>query len=253
MGSPSVVGFEVTLPDGASGGIMNQLNKAAPRAAETDVKSFLEKVKSSSVAQPNGQGRLVFAMDATMSRQPTWDRALSIQAQMFSETKRAGQLQVQLVYFRGFNECKASKWVADADALARLMTGVECRGGNTQVSRVLTHVKAEAAKAKPSAVVFVGDAFEENIDAVCQQAGEVGLLGIPVFMFQEGADATAERAFREIAKLTHGAYFRLDGASPQVLAELLGAVAAYATGGRQALASRAGNGKASHTLLQQLK
>lgn len=219
----------------------------------SDVTAFLNKVKDMAVGEVKGQGRLIFAMDATMSRQPTWDRALSIQAQMFSETKKAGQLQVQLVYFRGFNECKASKWVANPDALARLMTAVDCRGGNTQLARILSHVKAEAGRHGVSAVVFVGDAFEENIDAVCQAAGEVGLLGVRMFMFQEGGDASAERAFSEIAKLTRGAYFKLDSSSPGILAELLGAVAAYATGGRTALESHAKSGKASQALLKQLK
>ena len=186
-----------------------------------------------------------------MSRQPSWDRALAIQSQMFSETKRVGALQVQLVYFRGVNECRASKWVANPDALARLMTAVECRGGNTQIQRVLRHIKTEAAKGKVNAVVFVGDAFEENIDHVCQTAGEVGMTGVPVFMFQEGTDSSAEQAFREVAKLTRGAYFRLDSSSPRVLAELLGAVAAYATGGRMAL-EKHGSGTAK-LLLEQLK
>lgn len=222
-------------------------------STEGDVSAFLDKVKQMAVGDAKGQGRLIFAMDATMSRQPTWDRALSLQARMFSETGKAGQLQVQLVYFRGFNECKASKWVANADALARLMTSVDCRGGNTQLSRVLAHVKSEAARSAVSAVVFVGDAFEENIDTVCQSAGEIGMLGVRMFMFQEGNDPGAERAFTEIAKLTGGAYFKLDSSSPGVLAELLGAVAAYATGGRTALASRARSGNASQALLKQLK
>lgn len=238
----------------AEGGAMNQIRKTTPQpSTEGDVSSFLEKVKTMAVGAAKGEGRLIFAMDATMSRQPTWDRALSIQASMFSETKKAGPLQVQLVYFRGYNECKASRWVMDPDALARLMTAVDCRGGNTQLSRVLAHVKAEAGRSGVGAVVFVGDAFEENIDAICQVAGEVGLLGARMFMFQEGQDAAAERAFREIAKLTNGAYFRLDSASPGVLAELLGAVAAYATGGRSALESRAKSSNASQVLLKQLK
>jgi hypothetical protein len=214
-----------------------------------DVDAFLAKVKKMPAA--SGEGRLVFAMDATMSRQPTWDSALSIQGQMFMEAKKAGGLAVQLVYFRGFNECKASRWVADPAALANLMTKVDCRGGNTQISRVLSHVKTEGGKAKVNAVIYVGDACEENVDALCQSAGEVGLLGVPLFMFQEGTDPTAERAFREIAKLTRGAYFRLDSASPKVLAELLGAVAAYATGGKLALQSK--SGEAARALLQQLK
>lgn len=234
--------------------VMNQISKPKlPPSPANDVSAFLDKVGTMAVSTGAGTGRLVFAMDATMSRQPTWDRALSIQSQMFSETKKAASLNVQLVYFRGFNECRASRWVNDAEALARLMTSVQCRGGNTQISRILSHVKAETAKGKVSAVVFVGDAFEENIDAVCQSAGEIGLLGVPFFMFQEGNDALAERAFKEVASLTRGAYFKLDDASARILAELLGAVAAYATGGRAALANKAKSGNASQMLLNQLK
>jgi hypothetical protein len=114
----------------------------------------------------------------------------------------------------------------------------------------MSHIKTESAKAKVNAIVYVGDAFEESIDAVCQTAGEIGIAGAPVFMFQEGTDPIAERAFREIARLTRGAYFRLDSSSPTVLAELLGAVAAYATGGKAALEKRGGTGQ---ILLQQLK
>jgi hypothetical protein len=234
---------------------MNTVRKTdhtpAHASASADVDAFLATVKKMPVANTSGTGRLVFAMDATMSRQPTWDTALTIQGQMFMEAKKAGGLSVQLVYFRGFNECKASRWVEDPAALANLMTKVDCRGGNTQIGKVLSHLKAETAKGKINAVIYVGDACEENIDNLCQQAGEIGLLGAPVFMFQEGADSVAERAFREIAKLTRGAYFRLDAGSPKVLAELLGAVAAYAAGGKQALESK--GTATARALLQQLK
>jgi hypothetical protein len=230
---------------------MNTVRKAETSkvAPAGDIDAFLATVKKMPAA--SGEGRLVFAMDATMSRQPTWDSALSIQGQMFMEAKKAGGLAVQLAYFRGFNECKASRWVSDPQALANLMTKVDCRGGNTQIARILTHVKTEGAKSKVNAVIYVGDACEENVDGLCQAAGEIGLLGVPLFMFQEGTDPVTERAFREIAKLTRGAYFRLDSASPKVLAELLGAVAAYATGGKQALESK--TGQAARALLQQLK
>ena len=226
---------------------MNTVRKVEGSSQSVD--DFLVVLKKMPVA--SGEGRLVFAMDATMSRQPTWDSALSIQGQMFMEAKKAGGLAVQLVYFRGFNECKASRWVSDPEALANMMSKVDCRGGNTQIGKVLVHVKNQAAKSKVNAVIFVGDACEENVDGLCQKAGEVGLLGVPLFMFQEGTDGVAERAFKEIAKLTRGAYFRLDNASPKVLAELLGAVAAYATGGRQALESK--SGQAARALLSQLK
>ena len=161
----------------------DQLSKAA---TPSDIDAFLRKVDRLAKAPNEGEGRLIFALDATMSRQPTWDKALGIQGQMFVETKKIGGLQVQLVFFRGFNECRASKWVADPEALGRLMGKVTCQGGNTQISRVLSHVKNETVKAKVNAVIYVGDAQEEKIDALCQSAGELGLLGTPLFMFQEG-------------------------------------------------------------------
>jgi hypothetical protein len=227
-----------------------------PPAKADDIDAFLAQVKSMPPpAQHSGaRGRLIFAMDATMSRQPTWDRALQIQAEMFLETERIGGLDVQLVYFRGFNECRASKWVSEPSALAKLMTGVDCRGGNTQISKVLSHIKAESAKAKVNAVVYVGDAMEENIDALCGKAGEVGLLGIPIFMFQEGGDPSVATAYREIARLTGGAYLRLDASSAHALRDLLSAVAVYAAGGRQALENHSkSKGGSATLLLEQLR
>lgn len=221
-------------------------------SSEQDVAAFLRKAKEVSAAGP-GQGRLVFAMDATMSRQPTWDRALSIQGNMFSEAKKVGQLQVQLVYFRGSDECRASRWVSDPEALGRLMTAVDCRGGYTQVGRVIKHVKSEVSRSGPVTAVFVGDAFEEGIDDVSRVAGELGMLGARLFMFQEGNDGRVEMAFREIARLAGGAYHRLDDSSPAILAELLGAVAAYAAGGQAALESRSKSSDAGRMLLAQLK
>ena len=84
--------------------------------------------------------------------------------------------------------------------------------------------------------MFDGDAMEEKIDTLCTLAGELGLLGVPAFMFQEGSDPVAEQAFREVARLTRGAYCRFDPGAAHQLGELLRAVAAYAAGGMRALA-----------------
>jgi hypothetical protein len=199
------------------------------------IAAFVRKVGA--VARPNaGQdGRLLFALDATLSRQPTWDLACSLQAEMFKAIPQDSALQVQLLYFRGMGECRASKWVIDASALARLMSGIDCRGGSTQIGRVFAHARTEHAKRRINAVVFVGDAIEENVDALAEKAGQLGLLGCPVFVFQEGSDSRVEAAFREFARLSKGAYARFDAAAPQELAALLKAVAAYASGGRDLL------------------
>ncbi len=231
---------------------MEQQSGKTP-AVSDDVDHFLAQLKAIPVAASPGRGRLIFAMDATMSRQPSWDAALQTQAEMFREAGRIGGLDVQLIYFRGFGECRASKWVSNAESLARLMTTVDCRGGNTQIGKVLKRIRKEAQSNNVSAVVYVGDCMEENIDQLCQQAGEIGLLGVRMFMFQEGHDSVARNAFAEIARLTGGAYSRFDSGSADHLRELLSAVAVYAAGGRAALESYSGKqGNGVRGLLEQM-
>lgn len=222
---------------------------ATPAASsKQDVANFIQATKEAAV-KPSG--RLVFALDATMSRQPTWDRACQIQASMFETAAQTSGLAVQLVYFRGFGECKASKWVTNANSLAGMMTGIDCRGGTTQISKVLSHTRNETRKERVAALVFIGDAMEERVDQLCNLAGELGVHGTKAFMFQEGSDATTESAFREIARLTNGAYMRLGSNSAKELEDLLRAVAAYAAGGLKALEGH--GGKPGQALLEQLK
>lgn len=115
------------------------------------------------------------------------------------------------------------------------MSQTRCAGGLTQVSRLLDHALKETETAKVNALVFVGDAFEESIDQVSDRAARLGLAGVPAFVFHEGMNVAAERAFREIAQLSGGAYCRFDASSAQQLRDLLAAVAVFASGGRKAL------------------
>jgi hypothetical protein len=227
----------------------------APAAARPEIAAFLETVRSLGPAAAGGKrGRLIFALDATMSRQPTWDSACALQADMFREAASTGGLDIQLVYFRGLGECAASPWLAHSDKLAALMTRIDCRGGHTQIGKVFSHAVKENDRQRVQALVFVGDAMEESIDALCAKAGELGLRGVPVFMFQEGGDAVAENAYREIARLTHGAYCRFDTGAAHELGELLRAVAAYAAGGIKALTDlSARKDRGAQKLLAQLK
>lgn len=230
-------------------------NTPATTSSDDDVAGFLRKVKSMApvVSAGDSQGRLIFALDATMSREATWDEAQHIQSGMFAEAARIGSLDVQLVYFRGYNECRASKWVDEPKELGRLMTKVRCRGGHTQIGRVLSHVKRENSKRKVDAVVYVGDCMEEKIDTLCKAAGEIGLMHVPVFMFQEGHDVQATGAFKEIARLTGGAHCRFSSNSVDQLRQLLRAVAVYAAGGRKALAKFAAHNSQGSLLLEQLR
>ena len=208
-----------------------------PASSHADIDAFLAQVRALAPRTEAGKrGRLVFALDATMSRQPTWDTACRLQADMFREAAAIGGLDIQLGYYRGLGECRVSGWVGQAERLAALMSAIDCRGGNTQIGKILAHAARETRKTKVQALVFVGDAMEESLDSLCDAAGELGLLSVPAFMFQEGFDPVAEQAFREIARLTRGAYCRFDPAAAGELAALLRAAAAYAAGGLRALA-----------------
>jgi hypothetical protein len=236
---------DTAKPDPAKAG------KAPSRSASGDIAAFLAEARAMApAATVDGRGRLIFALDATMSRQPTWDSAMKLQAEMFDEAGKVGGLDVQLIYFRGFNECRASKWVSETKGLRDLMTGIDCRGGNTQIGKVLSHARKETGKKKVNALVFVGDALEEPIDDLAAKAGELGLLGLRLFLFQEGRDAAVERGFRELARLSGGAYAHFDPNAAGQLAQLLRAAAVYAAGGLKALQK---SGAGSRLLLEQLR
>jgi hypothetical protein len=228
------------------------LPEARPSASE-DIAAFVAKARAMSPHAAGARGRLVFALDATMSRQPTWDMACALQADMFREAAALGSLDIRLVYYRGLNECRASAWISDSAQLAKLMAKIDCRGGNTQIGKVLSEARREATASGVRAVVFVGDAMEEAVDQLCAKAGELGMLKVPVFMFQEGHDPAAEQAFREIARLTGGAWCRFDPGAAAQLRELLRAAAAYAAGGREALRLMSKTGSGAAKLLGQMK
>jgi hypothetical protein len=228
-------------------------NTLAESSTAADIAAFVAKAKAMTPQAAAGRGRLVFALDATMSRQPTWDMACALQADMFREAASVGSLDIRLVYFRGLSECRASGWISEPARLADLMGKISCQGGNTQIGKVLAETRREAVASGVRALVFVGDAMEESVDALCVKAGELGLLKVPVFMFQEGVDPSAERAFREIARLTGGAWCRFDPGAAAQLRELLRAVAAYAAGGREALARLSATVPEAMKLLGQMR
>jgi hypothetical protein len=208
-------------------------------ATSADVDAYLANIRQIPASGlGGGTGRLIFALDATASRQSTWDVACQLQAEMFREVSGVGSLNIQLVYYRGLSECKASRWASRADQLLGLMERIVCHAGETQIGKILVHAKKETLLLKVAAMVFVGDAMEENPDTLVPDAEELGRLGVPVFMFQEGNDRAVEQVFRQIASHSHGAHCRFDTGAAKQLGQLLKAVALYATGGLEALQGR---------------
>lgn len=220
---------------------MTAITKTSAASANADLQKFLEKVDPI-------RARLIFAIDATASRQPTWDKAARLQSQMFATVAAIGGLDVRLVYYRGSNECTKSRWLSDPKALAAAMSGVMCMAGHTQIQKVLQHVREENAREKVAALILISDACEEKPTGLYAEARE---LGVPCFLFQEGADEEVADVYREIARLSGGAYCRFDAGAASRLADLLKAVAAFAAGGMKALAAQ--NSEAARLLLTQIK
>jgi hypothetical protein len=232
------------------------MTTSTPAQVSPRVKALLEKIRAS-------RGRLIFALDATASREQTWDLAAQLQASMFEEAARIGGLDIQLVYYRGTDEVCCSSWFSDAHELVRRMNTIKCLAGATKIARVLKHIRTENERAKVSAAIFVGDAVEEPPDQLyLAAAGQ----GVPVFLFQEGDNTVSylderdelagehlkvEQVFRELARLTGGAYGMFNAGAAKQLAELLRAVAAFAVGGITALANQ--HTDSARLLLGQMK
>lgn len=218
-------------------------------SSRADVAAFADALRSvASVTSQQGtgrapSGRVMFGLDATLSRQPTWDVAISLQAEMFRAAADVGGIETQLVFFRGTNECKATDWERDPAELARKMSKVTVQGGRTQIARVLDHAVKQHATKRLTALVYIGDAVEEPVDDLCARAGQLGLSGVRGFFFYEGHDPHTKTVFEEMGRLMTGAAFHFEAGSAERLRGLLAAIAAWAAGGQPALKALA-NGSA---------
>lgn len=220
------------------------IDSITPSSRQAKVEAFLEKNRREIAA--GGHGRLIFALDATASRQPTWDCAAKLQAQMFGAASGVSGLQVQLVFFRGV-QCQTSDWTRDANSLAAKMRKIFCESGTTQWLRVLRHIRQEHRRNPVSVAVCIGDAFEESADEAYAAVAEAPKL----VMVQEGDDPLVSAVFARLAEKTGGLHFKLGPDSTHELAELLRGLGAYAVGGPEALKRLSTN--SARLLLAQLK
>ncbi|MFT5605107.1 MAG: hypothetical protein ACI9G5_002072 [Paracoccaceae bacterium] len=220
------------------------------RSSTKTIADFLRKADALPARRDQAAQRLIFSLDATASRQASWNRARELHANMFEVSKGLNGLQVQLCYYRGIGEFYSSPWGSSAGLLHDQMASVECRGGYTQIRALLQHALRESRQTPVRALIFIGDALEESVDELCGLAGECGLRKLPLFIFQEGNNADVATVFRRLSTLSGGAYAHFDSNSANQLADLLRAVAAYVSGGVDALRELQDN--AARLILEQL-
>lgn len=215
---------------------MSDHSKALKKVSTSaEIDGFIKRSATLPLSTSNKRGRLLFALDATASREPTWDSASDLQCRMFANTKALGSLSVQLCYFFGYKQFKYTPWLEDSMRLTGVMGDVRCMAGATQISRVFQHALAETMAQRVHALVYIGDCIEESIDYLGELAGQLKLHGTPVFIFHEGSDSYATDGFRQIARLSGGAYAPFNLSSVGALEALLSAAAAFSIGGADAL------------------
>ena len=183
-------------------------------------------------------GRLIVALDLTGSRAESLKQARKATAAMFEAIRAVGSVAVQLVYYRGLRECRASLWHDDPRALSESMLRLSCETGLTQIARTLRLAISETEKL--SGMVFVGDHCEEHPDELLELARKLGQKSVPLFLFHECADhdepsLRAKPVFEGMAKLSGGVYTEFRPDSGAILRELLSTVAVFSAAGRAGL------------------
>lgn len=186
------------------------------------------------------QTHIVFSLDATASRAPTWQRAQSLHEALFDVASETSGLSLQLCYFKGIASFYASPWVVTAEGLRRELSEVSCEGGITQLRRLLEHCLAQQPDSTSlKAIIFIGDAVEEDPNTLNDLAVRCRLANRPLYIFQEGSDPRAKAIFASMAMLSGGAHIALGENSADQLRQFLQSVIRLATGGRKALESSA--------------
>jgi hypothetical protein len=210
------------------------------------------------------QANILFGLDLTASREATLAQAQEATAGMFQAVaklaKTSGRsiaVAIKLAYYGGDKFRVADRWLSDPDALCRLLTKPRCEGGLTQIGRLLRHALKEAVSGEISAVVFIGDSYEEKEDDLLPLAHKLKEASIPLFVFYEcpvALQGYVHEKFRRLAEAAGGAYCSFNQASGDILCELLVSIAAFTSGGHDGLhridAPRTPEGKAlRHALL----
>ena len=186
----------------------------------------------------NSAGRLIFAIDLTRSRKACLQQARIATAAMFETIRNIGGIAIKLVYFRGYDECRATNGFLDAALLSRSMLRLSCEHGETQIGRVLRMVLAE--KQEISGVVYIGDECEEDGDELVRLAVQLGQRSLPLFMFHECSDkkrfaVEVKPLFKRMAEASGGVYVEFAPDSGLILNELLAGIAAFSAAGTAGL------------------
>src|SRR5580658_5305311 len=180
--------------------------------------------------------RLVFAVDATASREPAWKAARQVTDALVKALP--GELDVALAVHGGSRVHTFTAFTNDAATLRDRAAGVSCEAGLT---RLLPILSASLKQPSVRVIVYIGDVFEENLSHGRNLADSLGQRGTKLIVLHDTADPSARRdaeLFWDLAKRTGGCVLPFDASAPGRLRDILSAVAVYAVGGEKLLRER---------------
>lgn len=201
------------------------------------------------------RGCLGMVIDATASRQHSWEAAKKIQRKLFARVSGNDRMLLRLVVMRGYR-AEDHGWQSDSEALGRKIDRLSVEGGDTRIERSLRAFVRDPQGYKPAALILIGDCCEERTDDVLDAARDLARNGIRVYAFHENALGSGERRrnseaaeglFRKVAQITGGAFAKFGENMP--LEDLCEAVAVYCAGGDQAIKALGHNGNRAARLL----
>jgi len=207
-----------------------------------------------------GPPRVLLAL-ANHARSPGWERAKTLQRQMFEAAAGSG-LEMKFAFYdrdddQGVRQCRiTTRWITNPDDMASLMDRAECNCGcYVNIRSVLQQAVKENADRPMRAVIIVVDAFHDNqdsLDEAALAANELCRAGTQVFLIQQGDDAATARKLQYLQRVSSAAYFKFDPKTQQQqFAEMLKMVSMYAAGGEEAV--KTAGGQAANLLLEHLK
>lgn len=200
--------------------------------------------------EPPGRPRLIFAVDATASREPAWRAARGVTDSLVKALP--GALDVALAVHGGGRVHTFTPYTTAANTLRDRAAGVMCKAGFTRLLPIMASaVKDPGVKV----VIYIGDVFEESLARGRRLADSMGARGTRLIVLHDTADPAARghaEIFWDLAKRTGGCVLPFEAGASRKLHDLVSAVAVYAVGGERLLQERRHALPGAVALLEQL-
>jgi hypothetical protein len=179
-----------------------------------------------------------------------WDYAKDLQSRMFEAAN--GNLEMKFGFWGPEGAVDhirkyriTTNWISNADEMGGIMGRSQCECGcYVHIENCLRNAVEQNRERPVRAVIIIGDTFhdhvnQEQLDEAAMYANQLRRAGTKVFLIhrpfdpsKNADDVASERNLKYIAKLSGAAYFEV-GQKPQLFAEILEAVSAFATGGEE--------------------